>query len=53
LILLSSVVGALVGIALMVFKRHDRNIPIAFGPYIAGAGLVMLLVGNILMPIMP
>ncbi|MEC9359845.1 MAG: A24 family peptidase [Pseudomonadota bacterium] len=53
LILLSSVVGALVGIALMVFKRHDRNIPIAFGPYIAGAGLVMLLFGNILMPIMP
>ena len=53
LILLSSVVGALVGIALMVFKRHDRNIPIAFGPYIAGAGLVMLLLGNILMPVMP
>ena len=53
LILLSSVVGALVGIALMVFKRHDRNIPIAFGPYIAGAGLVMLLFGNVLMPVMP
>jgi leader peptidase (prepilin peptidase)/N-methyltransferase len=41
-ILLASVVGALVGIALMVFARHARETPIPFGPYLAGAGLLAL-----------
>jgi leader peptidase (prepilin peptidase)/N-methyltransferase len=41
-ILLASVVGAAVGIALMVFARHGRNVPIPFGPYLAGAGLLAL-----------
>ena len=42
-ILLSSAVGAVVGIGLIVFARHGRNKPIPFGPYLAGAGLIALL----------
>ena len=45
-ILLSSLVGALVGGGLMLFRGHDRNIPIPFGPYIAVAGLIALLWGD-------
>jgi leader peptidase (prepilin peptidase)/N-methyltransferase len=46
LILLSSVVGAVVGIALIVIgKVANRHIPIAFGPFIAGAGLVAMALG--------
>ncbi|MCA1978396.1 MAG: A24 family peptidase [Thiobacillus sp.] len=44
-ILLSSVVGAAVGIALIVFVKHDRRVPIPFGPYLAGGGLVALFFG--------
>jgi len=45
-ILLSSLVGAAVGIALIVFARHGRNIPIPFGPYLAGGGLIALFWGE-------
>ncbi len=41
-ILLASVVGALVGLTLMVVARHGREVPIPFGPYLAGAGLLAL-----------
>jgi leader peptidase (prepilin peptidase)/N-methyltransferase len=44
-ILLSSVVGALVGVAMIVLINHDRRVPIPFGPYLAGGGLVALLFG--------
>jgi len=44
-ILLSSLVGAVVGIALMVFKKHGREVPIPFGPYLAAAGLLGLWFG--------
>ncbi|MBI2295304.1 MAG: prepilin peptidase [Betaproteobacteria bacterium] len=44
-ILLSSFVGAVVGIALIVFARHGRNVPIPFGPYLAIAGVVALFHG--------
>lgn len=44
-LLLSSVVGAGVGIAMVVFTRHDRQVPIPFGPYLAGGGLVALFFG--------
>src|SRR3546814_17677774 len=37
IVLLSSVVGALVGISLVVFGRHNRSVPIPFGPYLAAA----------------
>jgi leader peptidase (prepilin peptidase)/N-methyltransferase len=45
-ILLSSVVGAAVGITLILLRGHDRNIPIPFGPYIAAAGWIALLWGE-------
>ena len=47
-ILLSSVVGAVIGIALIVFAKHGRNIPIPFGPYLAGGGLIALFWGQTL-----
>jgi len=47
-ILLSSLVGAVIGISLIVFARHGRNVPIPFGPYLAVAGLVALFYGNAL-----
>ena len=46
IILLSSFVGAVVGIALMVFARHGRNVPIPFGPYLAAAGAMALVWGK-------
>lgn len=45
IILLSSLVGAVVGIAMIIFSRHDRNTPIPFGPYLAAAGWIALLWG--------
>jgi leader peptidase (prepilin peptidase)/N-methyltransferase len=45
-ILLSSVVGAVVGIAMIVLIKHDRRVPIPFGPYLAGGGLVALFFGT-------
>ena len=45
-ILLSSLVGAVVGIGLIVFARHGRHVPIPFGPYLAAAGLIALLWGE-------
>lgn len=48
IILLSSLVGAIVGITLVLFRGQDRNIPIPFGPYLAAAGLLALLAGDTL-----
>ena len=45
-ILLSSFVGAIVGISLIVFARHGRNVPIPFGPYLVLAGLIALFWGE-------
>ena len=49
IILLSSLVGALCGIALMVIKRRGKDIPIPFGPYLAMAGWIALLWGDDIM----
>ena len=46
IILLSSLVGALLGIALIVLAKRGRNVPIPFGPYLATAGLIALLWGR-------
>jgi leader peptidase (prepilin peptidase)/N-methyltransferase len=48
IILLSSLVGAVVGVALIIFAKHGRNIPIPFGPYLAGGGLIALFWGQAL-----
>lgn len=45
-IVLSSVVGACFGIAMMVFWSHDKSKPIPFGPYLAVAGWIALLWGG-------
>ena len=45
-ILLSSLVGAIVGISLIVFARHGRNVPIPFGPYLVLGGLIALFWGD-------
>ncbi len=44
-ILLSSVVGSIVGISLIVFARHGREVPIPFGPYLGTAGIIALFWG--------
>lgn len=46
IVLLSSLVGAVVGVTLIVLRRHERNNPIPFGPYLATAGLIALLYGQ-------
>lgn len=46
IILLSSALGATVGIGLIVFARHGRNVPIPFGPYLAAAGVIALFWGK-------
>ncbi|NOQ49937.1 MAG: prepilin peptidase [Nitrosomonadaceae bacterium] len=45
-ILISSLVGAVVGIGLIVITKHGRNVPIPFGPYLVGGGLIALFWGN-------
>ncbi len=49
IIILSSASGAIIGILMIVFKKHDRNIPIPFGPYLAIAGWICLLWGQQIM----
>jgi leader peptidase (prepilin peptidase)/N-methyltransferase len=51
IVLGSSVVGAFIGISLVVFKGRDHNIPLAFGPYLAIAGMIALFFGPALVKI--
>ena len=46
IILLSAVVGAIIGIGMIALRGHDRNIPIPFGPYLAAAGWIAMLYGE-------
>ncbi|MDH3351759.1 MAG: A24 family peptidase [Gammaproteobacteria bacterium] len=46
IVLLSAVVGASIGIAMIVFRGRDRQLPIPFGPYLAAAGWITLLYGE-------
>ena len=48
IIVLSSMVGAVVGITLIVAVKRGRDIPIPFGPYLAGGGLIALFWGHAL-----
>lgn len=48
IILISSVIGAIIGTALILFQGRDRAHPIPFGPYLAAAGWVVLLWGSAL-----
>ena len=46
IIMLSSIVGAVVGITLIIAARLGRNVPIPFGPYLAGGGVIALFWGQ-------
>ena len=46
ILLLSSLVGAIIGISLITLRGRDHNIPIPFGPYLAIAGFIALLWGK-------
>lgn len=45
-VLLSSLIGALVGGTMMALKRHERDVPMPFGPFIAAAGWVWFVAGD-------
>ena len=49
IIILSSIVGAIIGISLILFKGRDRQIPIPFGPFLAAAGWIAILWGEPMM----
>ena len=49
IILLSSLVGAVVGIAGILIMGRDKNIPIPFGPYLAAAGWIAAMWGTEIM----
>ena len=46
IILISTLIGSIVGISLIVLKLHDKGKPIPFGPYLAGAGWIALIWGK-------
>jgi leader peptidase (prepilin peptidase)/N-methyltransferase len=46
IIILSAVVGALLGIALILFRGRDRQIPMPFGPFLAAAGWLAMVAGE-------
>jgi leader peptidase (prepilin peptidase) / N-methyltransferase len=46
IVLISSLVGAAVGLSLILFMGRDRSIPIPFGPYLATAGWISMLWGE-------
>lgn len=47
-ILLASAVGALIGLLLIGLRRMGRDVPIAFGPFLAAAGWLVLVAGDVL-----
>jgi leader peptidase (prepilin peptidase)/N-methyltransferase len=46
ILILSSVVGAVIGLALLARRGQDRHTPLPFGPYLAAAGWIALLWGE-------
>jgi leader peptidase (prepilin peptidase)/N-methyltransferase len=46
IVMLSALVGAIVGVSLILFRGRDKNIPIPFGPYLAAAGWISLIWGD-------
>ena len=45
-IVLSSLVGATFGIGSILLLGRDKSAPMPFGPFLAGAGLIMMVWGN-------
>ena len=48
IILMSSLVGAIVGISLMLLRKKDGNMAIPFGPYLAAAGVIWFFFGKMI-----
>jgi leader peptidase (prepilin peptidase)/N-methyltransferase len=48
IILLASLVGAVMGIGFILFRGHDRQVPIPFGPFLCVAGWIALMWGDTL-----
>lgn len=48
ILLLASVVGAVVGIGLILARRAGRDLQLPFGPYLAAAGFIALVAGDAL-----
>jgi len=46
ILILSSLVGAIIGISMILLMGRDRQLPIPFGPYLAAAGWIALLWGG-------
>jgi leader peptidase (prepilin peptidase)/N-methyltransferase len=46
IVIMSAVVGAVFGVALIVFRGRDHQIPMPFGPFLAGAGWITMLWGD-------
>ena len=48
IILVSSLAGAIIGVSLIVFAKHHKDKPIPFGPYLAIAGWISMMWGNLI-----
>ncbi|MCK9605307.1 MAG: A24 family peptidase [Methylomonas sp.] len=46
IIILSSLVGACIGVTMIIFRQHDASRPMPFGPYLAAAGWLALIWGS-------
>jgi leader peptidase (prepilin peptidase)/N-methyltransferase len=46
IVIMSAVVGATLGIALIIFRGRDRQVPMPFGPFLAVAGWIVMLWGD-------
>lgn len=45
IIIIASLLGAIIGLGMIIFRAHDKDIPIPFGPYLAIGGWIALLWG--------
>ena len=48
-LLLSAASGLAITLALILFRDHDKRKPVPFGPYLAAAGWISLLWGEVIL----
>lgn len=46
IVVIASVAGALIGLAMILLRKHEREVPIPFGPYLAIAGIIAMFWGE-------
>ena len=46
IVLLSSLVGAIIGVVMLSVRGQDRSVPIPFGPFLAAAGWIWFVAGD-------